>query len=82
MRELYLCFASILIFGNNSAKVPKAHSHSQQALSRLRKPSDNPLLSAQFEGLLTRFSDASDVFAALQNSQSAPAHGQRFLDNF
>ena len=54
----------------------------QTQLTRLRHPSDSPLITSKFDSLLQEFGPLSDVYQALQQSQFADAHRDRLLNAF
>ena len=54
----------------------------QTQLTRLRHPSDSPLITGKFDALLQEFGPLSDVYKALQQSQFADAHRDRLLNAF
>ena len=54
----------------------------QTQLTRLRHPSDSPLITSKFDSLLQEFGPLSDVYQALQHSQFADAHRDRLLNAF
>ena len=54
----------------------------QTQLTRLRHPSDSPLITGKFDALLQEFGSLSDVYKALQQSQFADAHRDRLLNAF
>ena len=51
-------------------------------MTRLRHPSDSPLITSKFDSLLQEFGPLSDVYQALQHSQFADAHRDRLLNAF
>ena len=51
-------------------------------LTRLRHPSDSPIITGKFDALLHEFGPLSDVYQALQQSQFADAHRDRLLNAF
>eukprot|EP00435_Cladocopium_sp_Y103_P030947 s3386_g7.t1 len=69
-------------FGPCEAPQLKGTTSRSMQLLRLRKPSDSPLLTSQFNALLQLFGDESDVFTALSTSQFAEDHRNRLLDAF
>ena len=54
----------------------------QMHLTRLRHPSDSPIITGKFDALLHEFGPLSDVYQALQQSQFADAHRDRLLNAF
>ena len=54
----------------------------QTHLTRLRHPSDSPIITGKFDALLQEFGPLSDVYQALQQSQFADAHRDRLLNAF
>ena len=54
----------------------------QMHLTRLRHPSDSPVITGKFDALLHEFGSLSDVYQALQQSQFADAHRDRLLNAF
>ena len=54
----------------------------QTQLTRLRHPSDSPIITGKFDALLREFGPLSDVYQALQQSQFADAHRDRLLNAF
>ena len=54
----------------------------QIQLTRLRHPSDSPIITGKFDALLQEFGSLADVYQALQQSQFADAHRDRLLNAF
>ena len=57
-------------------------STQQTQLTRLRHPSDSPIITGKFDALLREFGPLSDVYQALQQSQFADAHRDRLSNAF